>query len=176
MTDFYTQWWPYTIHIKRRDNDFWANAIFEYRWDNCRRQLWMDFPQFQLERQMSANMQQLVNDANERRMRLMYNKFCEYEYMNTNEDDYFQFWQAIYREIMRKRLESYPTIKSVVEVKKEQPKLEPEIQEAINITNEAIKAQKEIVEKISYINKLRNDYYAKYWTFIEKTLAYLQLK
>ena len=101
MTDFYTQWWPYTINIKGRDNDLWANAIFEYRWDNSRRQLWMDFPQFQLEPQVTANMQQLVNDTNEKRMRLMYNKFCEYEYMNTNEDDYFQFWQAIYREIMR---------------------------------------------------------------------------
>ena len=39
-----------------------------------------------------------------------------------------------------------------------------------------VEIYKEIVEKISYINKLRNDYYAKYGTLVEKTMAYLQLK
>ena len=129
----------------------------------------------------TANQTQLRDSNNRIILKRVLYEVCIYLKLETHlyaewlEDQlYSEINQAIYK-YMANRV---PTIMywMKVTVKKEPPKLEPEIQEAINITNEAIKVQKEIVEKISYINKLRNDYYSKYWTFIEKTLAYLQLK
>ena len=55
------------------------------------RELIMDLPDFVTESQNTASMQAFVNQQNEKRMRLMYNRFCEYEMINTNEDDYLMF-------------------------------------------------------------------------------------
>ena len=91
MQCFYTKWWPYNVFIKDRDNDFWYNIIFEYMWDNQRRKLWMDCPFFQFEIQETNCMQQVVDDNNIKRMRLIYEKFCNFESLNSNEDDYIQY-------------------------------------------------------------------------------------
>lgn len=166
MRNFYTQAWPYTVYVSKPDLISY-NAIFEYRWDNQRRQLWINFYWIQLRQQETDSMQQVVNDQNEKRLRSLYEKFCYYERINTNEDDYFQFWNAILHELQTKQEHTL--------VNEEEKNLDPEIEEAIFITNESIKVHNEILQKVSYINTLKQNYYKKYWTLLDKTKAYLQL-
>ena len=134
----------------------------------------LDLNSFTFEQQRTASQAELQNQNNEKRMKLLYHQFCIYANIQESDEEYDTFAMVIAKEIMTLMYTPITYwIKVPVVIEK---KVDPEISEAIHITNEAMKAQKEIVEKISYINKLRNDYYTKYWTLIEKTMAYLQLK
>lgn len=165
----YFRW--FTFYLKWYDdpfnNHYGTHIFFEDRrnpnWHTFR----LDIPQFDFKEQLTAS-------QNEKRMQLLYRKFCNYANVEWSDDDYYTFAMIVQKELitlMYKPITFWTKVPVVIE-----KKVDPEISDAIHITNEAIKAQKEIVEKISYINKLRNDYYTKYGTFIEKTMAYLQLK
>lgn len=167
---FYLKWYddPFNIH-------YGTHIFFEDRrnpnWHTFR----LDIPQFDFEEQRTASQSELRNQNNEKRMKLLYHQFCNYANVEWSDEEYYTFAMMVQKELitlMYKPIATYWTKVPVIIEKK----VDPEISDAIHITNEAIKAQKEIVEKISYINKLRNDYYAKYGTLIEKTMAYLQLK
>lgn len=134
----------------------------------------LNLPYFDFSEQATASKTELRNQNNINRMKLLYSEFCKYACIQDSDEWYNEFSLLIQEELLGLMYKPINFWTKVPVVKEKE--VDPEISDAIHITNEAIKVQKEIVEKISYINKLRNDYYAKYGTFIEKTMAYLQLK
>lgn len=169
----------YDISLIERQDIFWD--YFEFRrHDNYNRVFNIDYPNFDLNTHNTANQQQIANDNNQIKLKLLYYKFCEFENIKPDEEEMNWFWQIIIKEceffLLKKRNPTIVLPKERIEKREKRKKLDPEIEEAIFITNEAIKTHNEIIEKVSYINTLKQNYYKKYWTLLEKTKAYLQLR